>query len=177
MTASVEEEAAGGARYRHRQIAWATIIGFAAALVTQGGVVLRHFRRGRRLRALLSLASAASLVASMGLFSWLDTEVTDEELVASFTGGTLRRRIPLAEIESASVVQVPWYLGWGARLAPRWLRGAAPGGWVYIVWGRSAVEVRLRGEKTFTVGSDEPEVLLAAIEAARGGTAAGAATA
>jgi hypothetical protein len=153
--------------YRHRQIAWATIVGFAAALATQGGTLVRDLRRGRRLRALASLPWALTLVVSMGLFSWLDTEVTDEAFVASFAGGALRRRIPLGDIESAAVVTVPWYYGWGARLTPRgWLGGARPG-WLYNVWGRRAVALRLREGRSFTVGSDEPEALLAAIEAAR----------
>jgi hypothetical protein len=155
------------AHYRHRQIAWATLIGFAAALVTQGGVVMRRLRRGRRLSALVSLAWGLSLVTSMGLFSWLDTEVTEDELVVSFTAGMMRRRIPLSESEGAAVVTVPWYHGWGARLTPRGRRGGAAGGWLYIVWGRRGVALRLRGDKGFTVGSDEPEALLAAIEAGR----------
>ncbi len=174
MTIPAQGVAAGGA-YRHRQIGWATLIGFGAALATQAAVVTRHWRRGRRLRALLSLAWAASLVTSMGLFSWLDTEVGTDELVVSFAGGALRRRIPLSEIESATIVRVPWYMGWGARLAPRWLRGGGPGGWVYIVWGRDAVELRLPQDRSFTVGSDEPEALLAAVEAARAAKAAGSA--
>ena len=103
----------------------------------------------------------------MGMFSWLDTEVTEEAFVASFVAGALRRRIPLDEIESAEVVTVPWYYGWGARMTPRgWLFGGSRG-WLYNVWGRRAVALRLRGGKSFTVGSDEPEALLAAIEAAR----------
>lgn len=152
--------------YSHRQIAWATLIGFVAALVTQGVAVVRDLRRGRRLRALLSLPWALSLVTSMGLFSWLDTEVNEEAFVVSFAAGALRRRIPLSEIEGAAVVTVPWYYGWGARLTPRgWLAGA-PGGWLFSVWGRRAVALRLQGGRGFTVGSDEPDSLLAAIETA-----------
>jgi ABC-type sugar transport system permease subunit len=99
--------------YRHRQIAWPTVVGFVATLATQGGAIARNVRRGRRLRALASLPWALSLVVSMGMFSWLDTEVTGEEFVASFVAGALRRRTPLNEIESAEVVTVPWYYGWG----------------------------------------------------------------
>ena len=173
MTAAFDE--AGQARppaeapalYRHRQIAWATVIGLAASLVTQGTTFARNWRRGRRSRALLSLPWSLSALVSMGMFVWLDTEVTDDALVASFVGRALRRRIALDEIESATVVTLPWYFGWGARLTPRGWLGGAPRGWLFSVWGRRAVALRLRGDRHFTVGSDEPEALLAAIEAAR----------
>jgi hypothetical protein len=155
------------ADYRHRQLAWATLVGFAASLATQGGAFVRNLRGGRRARALLSLPWSLSLLVSMGMFSWLDTEVTKDALVVSFVGGALRRRIPLADIESARIVTVPWYYGWGVRLTPRGWLGDAPRGWLYSVWGRGAVALRLRGGRHFAVGSDEPEVLLAAIEARR----------
>jgi hypothetical protein len=167
-------DGAGGGRvsYRHRQIAWATLIGFVAAFLTQVGSLLRNLRRGRRRRALLSVPGTLSLIPSMALFSWLDTEVDDDTVAVSFAAGALRRRIPLGDIESAEVVTVPWYYGWGARLTRRgWLHDA-PRGWLYSVWGRQAVSLRLRGERGFTIGSDEPEVLLAAIEAARTGRSA-----
>jgi hypothetical protein len=153
--------------YHHRQIAWATLVGFAAALVTQGGTFVRNMRRGQQVRALMSLPWAASLVVSTGLFSWLDTDVSDGEFAASFAYGTLRRRIAVGEIESAEVVTVPWYYGWGARLTPRGWLGGNRMGWLYNVWGRRAVALHLREGRVFTVGSDEPEALLAAIEAAR----------
>ena len=49
------------------------------------------------------------------------------------------------------------------------------GGWQYNVSGRRAVELELPGGRTFTIGTDEPEALLAAIERARARRAAAAA--
>ena len=40
-------------------------------------------------------------------------------------------------------------------------------GWLYNVWGRRAVELKLTDGSTFTIGSDQPEALLTAIEQAR----------
>ena len=40
-------------------------------------------------------------------------------------------------------------------------------GWLYNVSGRRAVELELPGGRTFTIGTDEPDTLLAAIERAR----------
>ena len=95
----------------------------------------------------------------MALFSSLQVEVDDTVVVAGFTGGALRRRIPLAEIETTKVVTVPWYHGWGLR--------KIRDGWMYNVSGRRAVELGLRDARIFTIGSDEPDALLAAIERAR----------
>jgi hypothetical protein len=52
-------------------------------------------------------------------------------------------------------------------MTPRGWLSAGSRGTLYNVWGRRAVALHLRGDKSFTVGSDEPEALLAAIEAAR----------
>ena len=64
-------------------------------------------------------------------------------------------------IEAASHVTVPWLAGWGIRLTPQ--------GWLYNAWGRGAIELRFAGGRRFTIGTNEPETLLAAIELARRG--------
>ena len=85
----------GQVNYRHRQVAWATVIGFAAGVVTEVGALLWNLRRGRRRRALFSVPWMLSLIPSMALFSWLDTEGGDDVVVVSFKAGGLRRGIPL----------------------------------------------------------------------------------
>jgi hypothetical protein len=69
----------------------------------------------------------------------------------------IRRTIPLDEIESAKVIRVPWYVGWGMR----WT-----GHWLYNVSGRMAILLQLRRGRAFGVGTDEPEALLAALRRA-----------
>jgi hypothetical protein len=95
----------------------------------------------------------------MAIFSSLKVVVDEATVAASFTGGLLPRRIRPEEIAAAQVVTIPWHSGWGMRRTRR--------GWQYNVGGRRAVELGLTDGSTFTIGSDQPEALLAAIEQAR----------
>jgi hypothetical protein len=144
--------------YRHTQIGYATLLGLFGGLVTQLGGTARDVRL-RKKRACAYLPASLFFLASMAAFSTLTVEVAEGAVSAGFTGGLFRRRFELHLIEAADVVTVPWYSGWGIRLTPD--------GWLYSVWGRRAVRLRMSDGATFTVGTDEPETLLAAIERAR----------
>jgi hypothetical protein len=137
--------------YRHTQIGYVTL----AALIAGVGVMSWTFRPGgysAREVALLLLMAAAAV-----LFSTLTVEITPEGLHVLFGPGLIRRTIPLDEIESAKVIRVPWYVGWGMR----WT-----GHWLYNVSGRMAILLQLRRGRAFGVGTDEPEALLAALRRA-----------
>ncbi len=144
--------------YRHTQVGLATLIGLGAGFLTQLGKAVRDLRKHRR-RAWMSVPLTAGFVCVMAIFSSLKVAVDEATVAASFTGGVLPRRIPLDEIESTTVVTIPWHHGWGMRRTGH--------GWLYSVWGRRAVKLELTDGGTFTIGSDEPEALLAAIEQAR----------
>jgi len=144
--------------YSHTQVGLATLIGLGAGFLTQLGKAVRDVKK-HRTGAWISVPVTVGFVVVMALFSTLKVAVDDEAVTASFTGGALSRRIPLGEIESAAVVTIPWHHGWGMRRTRQ--------GWLYSVWGRRAVKLELTDERTFTIGSDEPDALLAAIEQAR----------
>lgn len=144
--------------YRHTQIGVVSIAGLSAGFLAQLFRAVRDVRRHRRW-AWVSVPRTALMISAMALFSSLRVEVDERAVVAGFTGGALLRRVPLSEIETAKVVTVPWYHGWGLRKVRT--------GWMYNVSGRRAVELGLRDGKVFTIGSDEPDALLAAIERAR----------
>jgi len=151
--------------YRHTQVGYMTLVGLAAGFLTQLGRARRDVRKRRR-RKWISVPRAVGFAAAVALFSSLRVTVDDREVAACFTGGLLSRRIPLDEISAAEVVTVPWYHGWGIRKRAH--------GWMYNVSGRRAVRLALPDDRTFTIGSDQPEALLAAIEQARGRSAAAA---
>jgi hypothetical protein len=94
----------------------------------------------------------------MILFSTLTTRVGDGVVECSFGSSVIRRRIDLATVTSASVVKNRWY-GLGIK--------RIRDGWLWNVGGPGAVEIRFRDGRCFRVGTDEPERLLAAIEAER----------
>jgi hypothetical protein len=144
--------------YRHTQVGLATLIGLGAGFLTQLGKAVRDVRKHRS-GAWFSVPLTVGFVALMAVFSSLKVAVDEATLVASFTGGALTRRIAVEEIASAEVVRIPWHHGWGMRRTGH--------GWLYNVWGRQAVRLHMTDESTFTIGSDEPEALLAAIEQAR----------
>lgn len=138
--------------YRHTQIGYVTLIALAAGL----GVMAWSFRPGGYTagEAVLMLLMAAAVV----LFSTLTVEITADALRVRFGPGWIRRTVPLREIESARIIRVPWYVGWGMR----WRTGA----WLYNVSGRMAVLLHLRTGGALGVGTDEPEALVAALRRA-----------
>lgn len=138
--------------YRHTQIGYVTLTGLVAAL----GVMAWSFRSGgyTAAEAALLLLMAAAVV----LFSTLTVEITADALRVLFGPGWVRRTVPLREIESARIIRVPWYVGWGMR----WRTGS----WLYNVSGRMAVLLSLRTGGAFGVGTDEPEALLGALRRA-----------
>ena len=90
-------------------------------------------------------------------FSSMTIEVSADELRWHFRPSR-GYRIARAEIESAQVVRHPWWSGYGIRFRGLNRR-------IYIVAGRDAVEVRLRDGGWRRLGTDDPQGLLAALNA------------
>ena len=96
----------------------------------------------------------------VGLVAARLTVTVDARSVSTWFGwGWPRRTIALAEIVSAQRVSNSWWYGWGVR--------KVPGGWMFNTAGYGAVELRFASGAVFRIGTDEPDALLAAIEAAR----------
>ncbi|MGC8763382.1 MAG: hypothetical protein ACP5VN_07095 [Acidobacteriota bacterium] len=141
--------------YPHRQVGW-TVLSFLAAGVlvslllprTAGG--LPSDPRGRVVLLFLPLVLALGAA-----FATLTVQVDRDRLLLRFGLGLWRRTVPLAEVESARPLKIPWTWGYGIRLAP--------GGWLYRVGGRDGVGLRLRGGRRLYVGTDDPEGLLGAL--------------
>jgi hypothetical protein len=99
------------------------------------------------------LAAVVAVVALV--FSRLTVTVAAGVVEAAFGAGWPRRVIEVSDIAAIRVVTNRWWYGWGIRLIP--------GGWMYNVWGLSAVELDLRSGKKFRIGTDEPQALIAAL--------------
>ena len=98
------------------------------------------------------------LLGILMLFYNLTVTIDDRDLRISFGIGLIRKRFPLDEIDSCQPVRNSWLYGWGIRLTPR--------GWLYNVSGLEAVELKMKSGKTCRIGTDEPNVLAAAVEEA-----------
>ena len=142
--------------YRHTQIGWTitivmlAILGFllwTAGRIGQLGVVGWAF---------LFLFGALTV-----LFCTLNARVDDETLLVSFGPGIVRRRVPLADIESATVYRLPWYaVAYGLRMN---LKGTRQ---LWRVSGKWTVDLKLTGDRELFVGTDQPEALEAVIRGA-----------
>ena len=96
------------------------------------------------------------------LFHSLTVRVSRSEIALSFGVGLIREQFPIGDISSASIVQNRWYNGFGIR--------KIRGGWLYNVSGFDAIEIQLKNERKYRIGTDQPEKLLAAVESALAGS-------
>ena len=150
--------APGLTSYRHTQTGYPVLAGLGLGLYAQARALLRD-ARAHRPRLWMHVPGTLSFAALMLAFSRLTVTVEGTRLSVGFGAGLARRRIDLRTIEKASMVRTPWFAGWGIRLTPS--------GWLYNAWGSGAVQLRFSSGTRFTIGTDEPEALLAAIDAAR----------
>ena len=95
------------------------------------------------------------------LFHSLTVRVSRSEIALSFGVGLIRKQFPIGDISSASIVQNRWYNGFGIR--------KIRGGWLYNVSGFDAIEIQLKNERKYRIGTDQPKKLLAAVESALAG--------
>jgi len=144
--------------YRHTQTGYPMLVGLSFGTFAQLKAFARDARAGKP-RIWLYLPGILAFVALMLAFSRLTVAVDDGRVTVGFAGGLARRRIDVRQIEKAEVTKTSWLAGWGIRLTPS--------GWLYNAWGRGAVRLRFAGGRRLTIGTDEPQELLAAIEHAR----------
>ncbi|MGB1263828.1 MAG: hypothetical protein ACPG52_13030 [Cognaticolwellia sp.] len=90
------------------------------------------------------------------LFHSLNIQVNSNTINWSFGPGFWKKSIALNTINAARKVKTKWYYGLGIRYTPS--------GWLYIVSGTSAVELSLNDGSKVSLGTDDPDNLLKAIE-------------
>jgi len=144
--------------YEHTQLGYPMLAGMALGTLTQVRALVREKRAGRR-RWWWHVPGWLAFAALMLAFSRLTVTVDETRVSVGFGGGLARRRFELSSITAARAVKVPWLAGWGIRLTSQ--------GWLYNAWGRDAVQLTFVGGRRFTIGTDEPQALLAAIASAR----------
>jgi hypothetical protein len=144
-------------RYRHTQIAWTLIVLVVAVVLAEFTIVTFSDPQGT-----LSLALSGAVVAvaavMLALFSTLTVAVDDRAVRLWFGFGSLRREVVLADVRAARRVRNHWYAGWGVRVIPN--------GRLYNVGGLDSVELDMDDGRVVRVGTDQPDALLAAVQAA-----------
>lgn len=134
---------------------------FTILLVTLGGVFLFELIIFLVAHAPMIIVGfiLALFIAIAALFSSLTITIDSEAVRWRFGVGLFHGKIPLADIRELQTVRNPWWYGWGMRLTPR--------GWLYNVSGLDAVELTLANGKHVQLGTDEPQILLSAIQDAQ----------
>jgi hypothetical protein len=147
-------------RYRHTQAGWTLIVLVVAVVLAELTIVA--FSAPQSTVALALAGALVAMVAVMlALFSTLTVVVDDRKVSLSFGFGLLRRDVMLADIAAARKVRNHWYAGWGVRIIPH--------GRLYNVGGLDAVELEMDNGRVVRVGTDQPDALLAAVNAAVSG--------
>ena len=90
------------------------------------------------------------------VFCKLTIRIDDKSLQWSFGIEIVRKQVLLAEIAACEPIHIRWWYGWGIHLTPY--------GWLYNVSGLDTVAIRLRDERKFALGTDDPQALVDAIE-------------
>lgn len=134
------------------------LAGMALGTLTQMRAILRDKRAGRP-RKWWHVTVLPAFAALMPAFSRLTVWVHETRVSIGFGGGLARRRFELHTIEAVSSVRISWLAGRGIRHTPQ--------GWLYNAWGRGAVQLYFAGGRRFTIGTNEPETLLAASDLGR----------
>lgn len=101
---------------------------------------------------------ATLMLVGLLLFHSLTVEIARGYLRIRFGIGLIRKTLRIKEVESVEQVRNRWWYGWGIKLTPH--------GWLFSVSGFDAVQLRLKNGRQYRIGTDEPENLVAAIEAA-----------
>ncbi|QQS16035.1 MAG: hypothetical protein IPK84_01600 [Candidatus Moraniibacteriota bacterium] len=103
-------------------------------------------------------ALMAIILFLLASFSTL-TAIVDEQCVSiCFGWGIFRKTFATNEIASVTRVKNHWYYGWGTRVW-FWLKM-----WIYNVSGFDAVEITLKDNRVYRIGTDEPDKLEMAIK-------------
>ena len=106
----------------------------------------------------VTVMAAVILGIVYALFHSLTVRVSRSDIALSFGVGLIRKQFPIGDISSASIVQDRWYNGFGFR--------KIRGGWLYNVSGFDAIEIQLKNERKYRIGTNQPKELLAAVESA-----------
>ena len=144
-------------RYRHTQVGWTLIVLVVAVVLAELTIVAFSAPQGT-LALALSGALVAVVAVMLALFSTLTVIVDDQAVRLWFGFGSLRREVMLGDVTVARKVRNHWYSGWGVRIIPR--------GRLYNVGGLDAVELELDDGRVVRVGTDQPDALLAVVQAA-----------
>jgi len=149
--------------YKHTQIGHVLIISLGlGALLSAIGIFLVMYFSPEQMQLgllILTLVMFTTIICLILVYS-LTIQIKDGFLRFWFGPGLIRKKIPLGDIAFCKPVKIHWWNGWGIHFTQF--------GTLYNVSGMYAVAIELASGKKLAVGTDEPEKLADAINAALG---------
>jgi hypothetical protein len=143
-------------QYEHTQVGTLMRIVFGGFTVVFGGVALYSVSNDSSDLSLPMLMALGLMVICLFLFHSLTVTISQDDILLRFGIGLIRKRFAVADIQQAVIVKNRWYYGWGVKLGPS--------GWIFNVSGFDAVEIQMKNDRCYRIGTDEPGALLAAIQ-------------
>jgi len=137
--------------YKHTQIGYLIIFVLLAMILLFGSILTRADFNP------IILPIMVFILFLLVSFVTLQVIIDENYLRIKFGYGIFRKRFLLDDIISAKTVRNHWYYGWGIRL---WLW---PRMLIFNVSGFDAVEIKMKNNKTYRIGTDEPKNLESAI--------------
>ena len=124
------------------------------AVLAAGGAV--GFIASRVIPNPIARVAGLGVLALVGAtFRSLTVEVDNERIRLLFGDGLVEKDVKMAEIESVRPTRTNPLQGWGVH----WIGD----GWLYNVYGLSAVELKMKSGKLVVIGTDEPTELCEAV--------------
>ncbi len=149
--------------YKHTQIGYlmlvvtlAVLVLFAWAQITARAEPSSYYSGTN----FLITAIMALILIILASFVTLRVSIDENYLRIKFGYGIFKKKFPMSELVSVKAVKNRWYYGWGIRV---WFW---PYKWIYNISGFSAVEIIMKNQKIYRIGTDEPEKLETAIKQA-----------
>ena len=137
--------------YKHTQIGYLVIYVFFAVSLLFGSILTKT---GFNSVILTIMVFIMFILVS---FASLKVMIDENYLQIKFGYGIYQKRFMLNEIISAKTVKNHWYYGWGIRV---WFW---PYMLIYNVSGFDAVEIKMKNNKIYRIGTDEPKKLQRAL--------------
>lgn len=136
--------------YKHTQVGYIHVIAWSAIILVLACI---NVFIGFEPYTLIFLILLAVLLA---LLSTLTVRVGGGAITVQFGVGIIRKRIQLSDVETYAKVRNPWYYGLGIRYTPR--------GWLYNIYGLSAIELLMKNGRTCRIGTNDPEGFAQALQ-------------
>lgn len=147
-------------KYKHTQIGYLMLAVTLGVLILFAWAYITAAHEPPSVDSGTNLAMTATMLIVLFIlssFGSLQVIIDEKYLKIKFGYGIYKKKFLLHDIVSAKTVKNYWYTGWGIR------RSFWPKMWIYNVSGFDAVEIQLKNDKVYRIGTDEAKKLEQAI--------------